>query len=118
MQFVTKDSGKRQEFDTGARRDTQEGKPRFDLIPVTALERVALLYARGAEKYDAWNWSKGMPFSRFLASLLRHAFAYMRGDRSEDHLAAVVFNALAVMHFETIGRADLDDICERPDKMV
>ena len=31
--FETKDSGKREEFATGSRRDTREGKGRFDLIP-------------------------------------------------------------------------------------
>lgn len=30
--FTTKDSGKRQEYDSGMRRDTADGKPRFDLI--------------------------------------------------------------------------------------
>jgi hypothetical protein len=32
--YVTKDSGARVEFDSGMRRDTDEGKPRYDLIPV------------------------------------------------------------------------------------
>ena len=32
MNFITKDSGKRQKFSTGMQRDTNEDKPRFDLI--------------------------------------------------------------------------------------
>ncbi len=32
------------------------------------------------------------------------------GDDEEDHLAAVVFNALAIMHFQEIGRPELDDM--------
>jgi hypothetical protein len=39
-----KDSGERQEFETGARRDTQEGKPRFGLIPPYPLRRLAMHY--------------------------------------------------------------------------
>lgn len=111
QEYTTKDSGKRQDFDTGTKRDTQEGKPRYELIPATALRRIAGLYARGAIKYDEWNWSKGMPYSRFIASTMRHLFQYILGDRDEDHLAAVCFNIMAIMHFEEVGRdAELDDI--------
>lgn len=100
MTFVTKDSGQREHYDTGAQRDTQHGKPRYDLIPPGPLRRVAELYARGAEKYDEHNWTMGIPTSRFLASLMRHLEQYRAGERDEDHLAAVVFNAFGLMYFE------------------
>lgn len=100
MTYTTKDSGAREDFVTGARRDVQTDKPRFELIPVEALERLAALYARGAQAYGEHNWQKGMPFSRVIASLLRHAFAYLKGDRDEDHLAAVAWNAFALMAYE------------------
>jgi hypothetical protein len=109
-EFVTKDSGARQEFETGAKRDTQTGKDRYDLIPTHALRRVAGLYARGAEKYDDNNWHKGIPFSRCLSSLERHLNQWKQGDTEEDHLAAVVWNALAIMHYQEVGRVDLDDL--------
>ncbi len=64
------------------------------------MKRVAEMYMRGADKYGESNWEKGMPTSRILASLLRHIEAYRCGDREEDHLAAVVWNALALIHFE------------------
>lgn len=108
--FVTKDSGKREEFDTGSRRDTQEGKTRYDLIPITSLTRLADLYARGAEKYDDFNWAKGQPYSRVYASMYRHMMQWAGGDRSEDHLAAVAWNAFALMHFDATGRNELDDM--------
>jgi hypothetical protein len=110
VDYTVKDSGLRQTFDIGAVRDTQDGKPRYELIPVLALRRVAVLYAEGAKKYDDDNWRKGMPFRRFYASLLRHAFAFGAGEEDEDHLAAVVFNALAIMHFQETGRDDLNDM--------
>lgn len=108
--YVVKDSGAREEFSSGAKRDVQEGKPRYDLIPPLALKRVATLYARGLEKYGEDNWSKGMPFRRFYASMLRHAMQYGAGDKDEDHLAAVIFNALSIIHFQEAGRTDLDDM--------
>lgn len=100
LNFTTKDSGERQEFETGARRDTQEDKPRYDLISPIALRRFAELMGRGAEKYGDRNWEKGIPLSRFYASMFRHMMQWAEGDVSEDHLAAVLFNAAGIMHTE------------------
>lgn len=107
--FITKDSGKRQEFTTGMIRDTQEGKPRYDLIPTGPLRRLADLYARGAIKYDDNNWMKGQPYSRAYASLFRHLIAWREGDRDEDHIAAVAWNAFAIMYYED-NKPELDDL--------
>lgn len=107
--FITKDSGQRQSFDTGMVRDTQDGKPRYDLIPVGPLKRLADLYMRGAIKYDDNNWQKGQPYSRAYASLFRHMIAWREGDRSEDHLAAVAWNAFTIMWYEE-NKPELDDL--------
>ena len=109
MMFVTKDSGERQEFSTGMVRDTQTGKPRYDLIPVGPLKRLAMLYMRGAEKYNDNNWMKGQEWSRTYASLLRHIYNWREGERTEDHLAAVVWNAMALMYYEE-NLPELDDL--------
>jgi hypothetical protein len=101
--FQVHDSGERQEFATGARRDTQDEKPRFELITPYALERIAWVYTRGAKKYGVSNWQRGMPYSRYLASAFRHIFAYMRGKRDEDHLAMACWNLMAIMHHEEVG---------------
>lgn len=98
--FRTLDSGKRESFTTGAVRDTQEDKPRYDLIPVGPLERLAGLYARGAVKYEDWNWSKGIPLSRTYASLERHLKAWRKGQVDEDHGAAVLWNMMTLMWTE------------------
>lgn len=93
--FNTKDSGKREEFSTGMVRDTQDDKPRYDLIDGAFLKRWAELMARGAKKYGENNWKKAATteeLTRFRASAVRHLFQYLEGDRSEDHAAAVAFN--------------------------
>lgn len=100
MKYKTKDSGKREDFKTGARRDVQIDKPRYDLIPVSALRRLADLYARGAVKYGENNYQKGIPFSRVYASMFRHLIQFREGDISEDHLAAVAWNAFAIMFYQ------------------
>lgn len=120
-EFITKDSGKREDFATGARRDVQEGKPRYELIPVSALKRLAELYSRGAVKYGENNFTLGIPFKRVMASLLRHAFQYLEGDRSEDHLAGCSWNAFALMYYEEQIRRgllpkELDDLDGAADR--
>lgn len=107
--FVTKDSGKREEYDSGMVRDTQDGKPRFDLlIPLDVpysdqfFTRVAELLGRGAEKYSDRNWEKASgsaELDRFKSSAHRHLMQWITGESDEDHAAAVVFNLLA---YETI----------------
>lgn len=94
-----KDSGKRQEFDTGARRDTQDGKPRYGLIPAYPLFRLAMHYTNGANKYGENNWTKGIPMSRTWESLERHVQDYKDGKTDEDHLAAIAWNAFALMWY-------------------
>lgn len=73
---------------------------RFDLLPWDSLWRVAELYGEGAKKYDERNWELGYPWSLAIAALHRHLAQFCMGDDDEDHLAAVVFYALALMRFE------------------
>ncbi len=87
-------------FETGAQRDTQEGKLRFALIPWQAMFRMATLYRDGADHYGDNNWQKGMPFSRILDSMERHYYQFKSGCRQEDHLASLVFGAFALMYYE------------------
>lgn len=87
-------------YPTGAVRDTPEGKPRYDLIDPLLLRRVAAHLQLGAEYYGEHNWTKGIPSSRYMASLLRHVEQHRNGERDEDHLAAAVFNIMGLMRNE------------------
>lgn len=100
--FIVRGMGQKKDVTalTGAQRDNQEGKLRFDLIGLHMLKRLARLLAAGAAKYEERNWEKGQEAGRTLASLWRHVVAYQEGDRVEDHLAAIVFNAMSIMHVE------------------
>ena len=95
-----RDGGDRTQFQTGSQRDTQDGKPRPDLLPVRAQLRKAVIHMLGSIKYDERNWEKGQPQSQFLSSLLRHLFAWMMGDTSEDHLAQAGWNLDAMLDQE------------------
>lgn len=103
-----KDSGLREKFSTGAIREPNNGRGRYDLISPIALKALAIHYERGAEKYVDRNWEKGLPLSRHLNSALRHLQNYLSGDREEDHLSACVFNCFAITHnLEMIKRGAL-----------
>lgn len=100
-----KDSGERREFSTGSVRDVRIGKGRYDLIPPVALRRLAQHYENGAIKYGDRNWEKGQPLSSYADSMLRHCQDYLGGCRSEDHLAAISWNAFAIIFTESMLRA-------------
>lgn len=106
---MIQDSGNRQEFGTGAVRDIQEGKGRFDLIPPEAIFRLAKLYEGGARKYSPRNWEKGIPISRCLDSCFRHLYKYLAGWTDEDHLASAMWNIAAIMHYEKYN-PDMNDL--------
>ena len=95
-----KDSGERQEFDTGSQRDTREGKGRFDLLPMRAITRLARHFEAGAKKYGERNWEKGQPISRYLDSAMRHTCKHLQGERDEDHLIAAAWNLMCAADTE------------------
>ena len=96
------DSGKHEAFETGAVRDSDEGKPRPDLFSAFAMERIGLWMEKGSRKYQPRNWEKGMSYVRVTASLHRHLMKYMQNDWSEDHLAAIAVNASFLMHYDAM----------------
>jgi hypothetical protein len=109
-EFKTKDSGKRQEYKSGMRRDVQDNKPRFDLInPLdmpydeTLMYRWAMLLDRGMTKYGYRNWelaNSEEELNRFKASAWRHFVQALSGETDEDHYAAVLFNLNAIVYLQ------------------
>jgi len=105
-----KDSGERQEFETGAVRDTQIGKGRYDLLPTRAIRRLAKHYENGARKYGDDNYLKGMPMRRFADSAIRHLFKALEGHTDEDHWIASIWNLMAIVEYqERIEEGILDN---------
>ena len=103
---------RKDEFDTGATRDTDDGKGRPSLITATLIHRTAVHLAKGEKHYGKNNWTKGMPFCRTADSLIRHIFQWLDQDEVEDHLAAIVCNAMFLMYYESECR-ELDDRGEK-----
>lgn len=89
--------------ESGAQREKLLTPP-YDLVP---FQEITEAYTRVAEhgvlKYSPWNWSKGLSRAQLLSSLLRHTFAYLRGEeRDKDskllHTDHILWNAAALSH--------------------
>lgn len=97
---------------TEPRKDDCDKLP-LDLIPVESLEEIGVVLRHGAEKYAPRNWEPGMRWGRCYAALLRHLFAWWRGeDRDPDsglsHLAHAGCCILFLISYEH-RRAGTDD---------
>jgi hypothetical protein len=104
-QFLVKDSGERKLYPSGMNRDTQEGKPNYNLIDKEFLKRLATHLTKGAVKYGRDNWRKANSqeeLERFQDSALRHMMQWLDGDIDEDHMSAVVFNLFAAEYVKDI----------------
>ena len=97
-------SGKMSQFDTGAVRDAMQNKGLPSQMPMSALRAAARRFEDGAEKYGRDNWKKGIPLSRYIDSIYRHLWDFMDADEAEDHLSAVIWNAMCL--YETKDRID------------
>jgi len=88
------EGGKDRVFSTGAKRQAAAGKGLPSLLPGDALIEISKHLEAAAEKYGSRNWEKGLPLCSILDSLLRHIYAELAGDTSENHARAIGCNTL------------------------
>jgi Domain of unknown function (DUF5664) len=62
----------------GRKNDT--GKLPYELIAPESLDAMAAVLAFGAIKYAPRNWEKGMAWGRLFGALMRHMWAWWRGE--------------------------------------
>lgn len=89
-------------------------KNMLQLLPIEAIEEVGKVLTFGAGKYDAHNWRGGFKYSRLLGAMLRHLFAFIRGENNDpetgiSHIAHLVCGSLFLLTFILEGRNELDD---------
>jgi len=90
-----------------------QDKIRLELLPMESLEEIAKVLTFGAKKYDAWNWAKGLSYSRLIGASLRHIFAWSRGQNKDpetglSHLAHAGCCILFLLYMEKFKPA-MDD---------
>lgn len=110
MKQKINDGGERLVYDGMAMREPTTGKGAYHLMSPFLADRLAKWFELGAAKYAARNWEKGVPFSRLADSAERHFNKWKMGLEDEDHLIAAIWNLGAIVHFEELGRTDLDDM--------
>ncbi len=69
-----------------------DGKLPYDLLPGDAVEEIVKVLQFGATKYGERNWEKGMKWNRPFAALMRHMWAWWKGEEKDpetglSHLA-------------------------------
>ncbi len=87
-------------YPSGATRSADADDFRYDLLPLCALARWAQRMGHGAKTHGDHNWKKGFPAGVIENHLMRHLVMWMEGDRSDDHLAAIMCNVAFLIHFE------------------
>ena len=98
-------------FDTGASRDTDEGKLDYEgFLSPRVLHRYAeymqghTLMADGSRRASD-NWQKGIPKEAYMKSLTRHFMELWEKHRTQDvydqeTLCAILFNTMGLLHEE------------------
>lgn len=81
-------------MESGSLREDKRGKGRFDLLPYEGMLAAARRFEMGAKGHGDRNWEKGQPLSLLLSCMRRHAMQTGQ-DFSEDHVGAVLWNAMA-----------------------
>ena len=95
--MIKKESGKKREFSTGARRQASEGKGTPVLFPPDAYLDISKHFEEGGKLHGARNWEKGIPLSEFMNSLERHIAQEKMGLTDEPHDRAIAWNAIAYL---------------------
>lgn len=90
-----------------------QGKVRYDLIPAEPLEALAQVYTFGANKYADENWRKGISWKRIFSAIMRHLWAFWRGEELDPetglpHPAHAAFGCFALIEYMRYRR-DFDD---------
>lgn len=84
-------------------------KPRFDLLSPHALNQLALVLTRGAEKYESHNWRKGIAMSRLIAASYRHL-----NSINEGHDIDAEFGLLHAAHLMCCAMFMVEQTLMRP----
>jgi len=119
-EYKIKDSGDHRQFETGAKRDQKLGKGAYDLIPWEAIHHLAIHFQKGAEKYAARNWEKGIDCKEYYDSGMRHMVQFYLGLEVENHLISAIWNFICL--YQTIlwiQRGELpEDLYNLPYKSI
>ena len=76
-----------------------ENKIEYD-IDWSFAEQMAIRMSENKDKYPRGNWKKPIAKHLLEDAMMRHYIAYKKGDKSENHLAAIACNAMMLNYQE------------------
>lgn len=93
------------------------GKLDWTLLPPESIEEVIAVYMYGCKKYERNNWRKGILYSRIFAAIMRHLWAWWKGEDEDKesglrHLAQAAFGCLTLLEYsrlDSLGYSKYDD---------
>lgn len=86
-----------------------DGKLRWDLLPMCIIEEVVEVLTLGAKKYGDSNWKQVENWEdRYYAAMMRHISKWRVGEKADDesglrHLAHAICSAVFIMYLEDMG---------------
>ena len=94
--------------------DLQDEPEAIHNLFITATSGYDAVFAHRKKKYDAWNWYKGIPYSKCLAALERHLYLLKAGQDFDYETglhngAAIRCCAAMLITYTLEERKDLDD---------
>lgn len=90
-----------------------EGKLRMDLLAPDALALMAEVLTEGVQKYDSYNWARGLRWSRVYSAALRHLNAWWGGEAADaetglSHVAHAMCCLMFLSTYEARGLGEDD----------
>ena len=90
-----------------------QSKPKWSLVPQSALLPMVAVLEFGANKYAPFNWQKGLIITEICESLKRHLDAFMEGEDNDiesnlPHVGHIQCNAL-FLSWMLQNKPELDD---------
>ena len=81
-------------------------KPKWGLVHYQSLVPMIRVLEKGAEKYAAFNWQKGLDHTEILECLQRHLASLMDGEVNDKetglpHIGHILCNAMFYSYFTT-----------------
>lgn len=90
------------------------GKLRWDLLPIETIEEVVKVLTMGANKYAPNNWQLVEDAKeRYYAAMLRHIVEWRRGNTTDDesglnHLSHAMCNMVFLLWFDNNKNKQLE----------
>jgi hypothetical protein len=118
--FGPKHEVKGADFDIDKALRYNENKLQWSMVDFDSLEGLVRVLEYGAVKYSKGNWKKGMPVTQVTESLMRHLFAFLRGEDVDPesgcrHISHVMCNTM-FLEYILREKPHYDDRKETEDK--